>query len=174
MLVLHSFRGKSTFYLSDTGGDCVVAANPDILPLEFLLGIMRDPAVSPDLRIKWRRRRLRIAILSLGAPLTIDATLEADRERIERGLARRDVLADKDLDEFRHEGAGLTSAEKAELETSEAWRDTLPAHLRGETLGEWLVPMGARAARWPLSPPGATRIPPSTAVASPSASGAPP
>jgi hypothetical protein len=28
------------------------ASNPDISPLEFLLGVMRDPNVSPDLRIK--------------------------------------------------------------------------------------------------------------------------
>ena len=28
------------------------AANPDISPLEFLLGVMRDPNVSPELRIK--------------------------------------------------------------------------------------------------------------------------
>jgi hypothetical protein len=28
------------------------AANPDILPLEFLLGMMRDPKLSPELRIK--------------------------------------------------------------------------------------------------------------------------
>src|SRR5271166_2970582 len=28
------------------------AANPDILPLEFLLGIMRNPNTSPELRIK--------------------------------------------------------------------------------------------------------------------------
>jgi hypothetical protein len=29
-----------------------LAANPNILPLAFLLSIMRDPAVAPDLRIK--------------------------------------------------------------------------------------------------------------------------
>ena len=28
------------------------AANPELLPLEFLLGIMRDPNASPELRIK--------------------------------------------------------------------------------------------------------------------------
>src|SRR4051794_26831487 len=28
------------------------ALNPDVTPLEFLLGIMRDPNVSPELRIK--------------------------------------------------------------------------------------------------------------------------
>ena len=28
------------------------ASNPDISPLDFLLGVMRDPSVSPELRVK--------------------------------------------------------------------------------------------------------------------------
>jgi hypothetical protein len=31
---------------------CAVAANPDMTPLDFLRGVMRDPDASPDIRIK--------------------------------------------------------------------------------------------------------------------------
>jgi hypothetical protein len=69
----------------------------------------------------------------------IDGLLDADRDRIEKDMGRRSFLARKGLNHFVKDGPGLTPAEKAERETLNAWRATLPVHLRGRpTLREFL------------------------------------
>jgi hypothetical protein len=83
----------------------VVAANPDILPLEFLLGIMRDRAVAPDIRIKVAQaaapychpKPTDVPTDPADSAKIIGAISEADRARIEDHFERLRQLELKNL-----------------------------------------------------------------------------
>jgi hypothetical protein len=121
----------------------VVAANPNILPLEFLLGIMRDPAVAPDLRIKVAQAAAPYChpkpttgvptdpgagAMVIDVRRTIeDAALVAEAER------QSDLRSRQELAELLGEDNPLTEEERAELEALNAKGDlqaALPQHLR--------------------------------------------
>jgi len=48
----HNHRGRARRAQGANAALAAAAANPEISPLEFLLGIMRDPKSSSELRIK--------------------------------------------------------------------------------------------------------------------------
>jgi hypothetical protein len=103
---------------------------PDILPLEFLLAVMRDPNVTPELRVKVAQAAAPFChIKPMGAPTDpaegakiIDA---ADRARIDEHLERLRELELKNL-----LGDDLSPDEQAELRTLEAREAALPVHLK--------------------------------------------
>ncbi len=71
------------------------ASNPDMTPLDFLLGIMRDPTVSPELRIKGAQAAAPFVHAKPGRSHPVDPMTNAKQIEgisdfvIEPGLARR-------------------------------------------------------------------------------------
>ncbi len=70
------------------------ASNPDITPLDFLLGIMRDPTVSPELRVKVAQAAAPFVHEKPGKPHPLDPMTNAKQIEgtsefvIDPGLAR--------------------------------------------------------------------------------------
>jgi hypothetical protein len=148
----HGERGPGKRTVLTKAALNAAAADPAITPSEFLLGVMRDPAVDT----RWRMDAAKALLPKPSAapapdsgPMVIDGMTETDRARIETRIERRDHLADKSLLACCEIGPALTPEERAEYEGLEAWRDGLPRHLKGQTLGEWLDDAGGSEAARP-------------------------
>jgi hypothetical protein len=108
------------------------SAGPEISPLQFLLGVYRDPKVDPRLRLDSAKAAAPfVHAKPIGAPALdsgpiIDMLAGGDRAQVEKDLARLRQLELKDL-----LGDVLSATERAELKRLRAWSDTLLPHLLG-------------------------------------------
>jgi hypothetical protein len=125
-----------------------VAANgvkqPDITPLEFMLGMMADPKVDPSLRFKAAQASAMYVHAkpttaapgdAAGSGPIIDGTADGDPLRARFEAAGKRISELDGLRRFvrsfdKPPPGPLTAAEKVELEELKAWYEAAPAYLK--------------------------------------------
>src|SRR5215471_21274495 len=91
------------------------ASNPDISPLDFLLGVMRDPSVSPELRIRVAQAAAPFVHAKPGGSHPSDPSVSAIQ--IE---GRRDFIIDPGLARaFRDDSERLEQLERKQFDQGE-------------------------------------------------------
>jgi hypothetical protein len=114
-----------------------VAAHPAVTPLEFMLGIMADPNVDPNLRFKAAQAAAPYCYAKplVSAPPPGDLVIEAHDDphsKIERAKVEAIERRIDELDGLERflEGPPLTRAEQAELADLKTRLANVPAHLK--------------------------------------------